>query len=221
MNHTNKIGALALAAAAAVTLTACDPGPSERAAASSSAAANSSVAVAAGGGDLPPGGVAVYGRAYAAAMERGVPFIYGIPGGPNQACHAGLVIPQGLSGAGEWTLNKSSVTVAGSAFDRGTEIKQYGCSFDRISAEQAAQTPVSEYAKASMVRHPDAEAKAAAEGRPYIRALPSEDGVDPACHTVVTLPDGTDWYMNTPGDIPATGIALEREQRDYVCRKGL
>lgn len=218
MQYPNIIRALALAAAAAVTLTACaaDPAPAHR----SSAAASSTVQLAAGG-DLPPNGIAVETDRYAAAMKAGTPFIYGIPGGPNQACHAGLVIPKGLSAAGEWTLNSSSVSIAGTTFSRGAEIKQYGCSFDRISAAQAAETPASEYAKASMVRHPEAEAKAAAEGRPYIRALPSADGVDPACHSAIQLPDGTTWYMNSPGDIPATGISLEREQRDYVCRKGI
>ncbi|MDO3110480.1 hypothetical protein [Mycobacteroides abscessus] len=216
MKYPNKIGAaLALAAAAVATLTACDPGPEQ--AASSSAAANSTVSVAAGG-DLPARGVAVDAQRYQAAMQQGRPYIYGIPDGPDSACHVGLVIPQGLSGAGEWLLPDGGVApVEGVAFTRGPWLAASGCSFDRLTPGGAV-TPPTEYGnpgKGSL--NPAAQAAAAAEGRPFFYALPSD--ADPACHSAVRLPDGQVWVMNTPGSAPVTGIALSKTVNAYGCRE--
>lgn len=221
MKCNYKIGAaLALAAAAAVTLTACDPGPGEQAAATGSAEgpSPSTVQQIAGGGDLPPHGKAVDAVRYAAAMKAGVPYIYGIPDGPQSACHTGLVIPAGLSGAGEWIHNfGGAATVAGSPFTAGPGLAQYGCSFDRPPAEKPSDG--TGYANPGDVARPDLQEKAAAEGRPFFYAMPS--GGVAACHSAVRLPDGSVWVMNVSGEAPVTGIALSKTVNAYGCGSGV
>lgn len=58
-----------------------------------------------------------------AAMKSGVPYIYGLPSGPEPACHTAVMLP----GEVRWVLNRSGgPTVAGDALDR--TYKEYGCS---------------------------------------------------------------------------------------------
>ncbi|MBX8687419.1 hypothetical protein GO011_08245 [Mycobacterium sp. 20091114027_K0903767] len=58
-----------------------------------------------------------------AALERGVPYIWAIPNGPEAACHTGVMLP----GYERWTLNRAGgAPVEGVALDR--RFKGYGCS---------------------------------------------------------------------------------------------
>lgn len=120
----------------------------------------------------------------------------------------------------EWTFNHCSLTVAGAAFDQGPWIKQYGCSFHRLSDVQAVAGDNRGYT-APIELDLKAQEKAAGEGRPYFYALPSADGSDPFCHSAIRLPDGSVWFMNTPGSAPATGVSMQATRHDYACRKGL
>jgi hypothetical protein len=61
------------------------------------------------------------------AMRNGKPFIFGVPDGPQSACHTGLLLPDGQV----WVMNKSGAApLAGIALDRTLET--YGCSAVRL-----------------------------------------------------------------------------------------
>lgn len=62
-----------------------------------------------------------------AAMKSGKPFAFGIPDGPQTACHSGLLLPDGVV----WVMNKSGAAPAsGVALEK--EMNAYGCSAVRL-----------------------------------------------------------------------------------------
>lgn len=62
-----------------------------------------------------------------AAMRTGKPFAFGIPDGPQTACHSGLLLPDGVV----WVMNKSGAApAAGVALEK--EMNAYGCSAVRL-----------------------------------------------------------------------------------------
>ncbi|SHP27438.1 Uncharacterised protein [Mycobacteroides abscessus subsp. abscessus] len=67
-----------------------------------------------------------------AAMAAKVPYIYGLPSGPEPACHTAVMLP----GEVRWVLNRSGgATVEGDALDRS--FQEYGCSGVEVPGDPA------------------------------------------------------------------------------------
>ncbi|QSN23232.1 hypothetical protein I3U41_12180 [Mycobacteroides abscessus subsp. abscessus] len=141
-------------------------------------------------------------------MRAGQPFVYGIVADPEHRstaiCATGLVIPTGPA-AGTWYLNEQGAPRGhGTAMSRHME-SVGGCSGDTVPGQQL---------DASML-DAAAQESAAKAGTPFIYALP--DGPNPACHSAIRLPDGTEWVMNASGPAPTAGMALSRTMNSFGC----
>jgi hypothetical protein len=140
-----------------------------------------------------------------AALTTGRPFLVGLPEGGNPACHAALLMP---GDPDVWILNRSSTPSEGKALARETD--QYGCDNGTTLPNQMPDAP-------QPIVPLDEAAKAAAASAkvPFLYGLP--DGTEPACHTVVVLPDGTTWYLNRAGGATVAGDSLDRTLKEYGC----
>ncbi|SLJ22960.1 Uncharacterised protein [Mycobacteroides abscessus subsp. abscessus] len=208
MQYKN-LAVLALAAAAALTLTACDPGPSTEtdplaALKSRDAEQQASVKPAV---PAPPYQTGADLTLFQAAMRDGVPYIYGIDNGGTAICQTGLVVPTGPT-MGTWILDHSGAArIAGQALSRGADgIGE--CS----GAVIPGQVPDSGDG-------PDAAAMAdaARNGAPFIYA---EAGGTTACNTVMVLPSGEKWFLNARGPVSTAGAAMSPRQDLYGCGVG-
>ncbi|ABK66768.1 hypothetical protein [Mycobacterium avium] len=139
------------------------------------------------------------------ALESGRPVLVGLPQGPVVACHTALLVP---GDPRPWFLNRDAVPVTGTAFE--TDFAQVGCSGRSVPASTTAPAPAAGMDTAA------AEA-AAAQGRPFIYAIP--DGTNPTCNVAVIVGD-EEWFLNRSGGPRAAGDALARIHDGYGCTAG-
>lgn len=207
MNTKKYIAPVGVAALAAATMltTACGAPTETRAASSSSSAtAASSSAAEAIRHVVGIGAKNLDATAARRALESGRPVLVGLPQGPVEACHSALLVP---GSAAPWILN-TSIKPEGSAFE--TDFAQVGCSGRSVPASTTAPAPAAGMDTAA------AEA-AAAQGRPFIYAIP--DGNTSDCNVAVIV-GGEEWFLNHRGGARATGDALGRVQKQYGCTAG-
>lgn len=203
-----------LAAAAAVTLTACSPATDPVAAPSSGAPSAARVGETIPGVDgvpTPPPAITAPTLASATGMDRtaaeaalaaGRPYLVALPGGAEPACRTALLLP---GDSQPWILNRSAALAGGAVLER--DLAQVGCSGRVTPGGTSAETPIDTAAAVTRAR----EAKA-----PVIYAVAGDGVTD--CNTAVALPTGSVWFLNHSGGPTAAGKGMSDVQQLYGCR---
>ncbi|WP_018601050.1 hypothetical protein [Mycobacterium sp. 155] len=218
-----KIATAAALLAAAVTLTAgCSTGSAHE---HHAAPVSSTAAVAPTLPNLRELSPEVDTVAARGALDHGAPFIFGIPDGPEPACHSAVVDPAGRV----WILNRVGAAPATGVALTDT-VEEYGCTGVAMPPGTSIPAPAPASAAVHPAGVPDlsrwstqvdltAAGRAMKAGQPFMFAMPAGDTA--ACHSAALLPPGAVWVMNVSGPAPVAGVALSDVTAAYGCRTGM
>lgn len=218
------ITAAGLVLAAGLILAGCSTGPATQESGAAPVTANMSMVPVLP--DLTDLSKQVDTAAAQAALDAGQPFAFGIPDGPEAACHSAVIDPGGKV----WIMNRSGAAPStGTALS--TKFKEYGCTSLRGGGTARTETPdgigmdippaadgptVPDLSWLSTQVWRGSAQAAMRTKKPFLFGAP--DGGIAACHTGLLLPTGDVWVMNVIGAAPAKGVALTKKADTYGCR---